>query len=120
MNLLDFSNWKQSSGGVLMKSVLQSNFIEITLRHGCSPLNLLHIFRTPFPNNTSGRLHLSNVINNKAAIVSFLQQRGVLHNPRIYVTCENPMTLNFVKRMTDGSVPHVVVVQRYGSKRALD
>ena len=22
------------------------NFIEITLRHGCSPLNLLHIFRT--------------------------------------------------------------------------
>ena len=27
---------------------LQSNFIEITLRHGCSPLNLLYIFRTPF------------------------------------------------------------------------
>ena len=25
-----------------------------TLRHGCSPVNLLHIFRTPFPNNTSG------------------------------------------------------------------
>ena len=24
---------------------LQSNFIEITLRHGCSPVNLLHIFR---------------------------------------------------------------------------
>ena len=22
--------------------------IEITLRHGCSPINLLHIFRTPF------------------------------------------------------------------------
>ena len=28
---------------------LQSNFIEITLRHGCSAVNLLHIFRTPFP-----------------------------------------------------------------------
>ena len=29
---------------------LQSNFIiEITLQHGCSPVNLLHIFRTPFP-----------------------------------------------------------------------
>ena len=27
---------------------LQSNFIEITLRHGCSAVNLLHIFRTPF------------------------------------------------------------------------
>ena len=32
---------------------LQSNFIEITLRHGCSPVNLVHIFRTPFTNNTS-------------------------------------------------------------------
>ena len=28
------------------------NFIEITLRLGCSPVNLLHIFRTPFPKNT--------------------------------------------------------------------
>ena len=27
---------------------------EITLRHGCSPVNLLHIFRTPFLKNTSG------------------------------------------------------------------
>ena len=26
---------------------LQSNFIEITLGHGFSPVNLLHIFRTP-------------------------------------------------------------------------
>ena len=31
----------------------QSNFIEITFQHGCSPANLLHIFRTPFPKNTS-------------------------------------------------------------------
>ena len=31
---------------------LQSNFIEITLRHGCSPVNLLHIFRTVFLKNT--------------------------------------------------------------------
>ena len=28
----------------------------ITLRHGCSPVNLLGIFRTPFPKNTSERL----------------------------------------------------------------
>ena len=33
---------------------LQSNFIEITLWHGCSPINVLHIFRTPFPRSTSG------------------------------------------------------------------
>ena len=37
---------------------LQSNFIEITLWHGCSPINLLHIFRTPFPKNTSEGLLL--------------------------------------------------------------
>ena len=35
------------------------NFIEITLRHGCSPVNLLHNFRTPFLKNTSGRLPLT-------------------------------------------------------------
>ena len=38
---------------------LQSNFIEITLRHGCSPVNLLHICRTPFTKNTSERLLLN-------------------------------------------------------------
>ena len=37
---------------------MQSNFIEITLRQGCSPVNLLHVFRTPFPKNTSGVLLL--------------------------------------------------------------
>ena len=30
---------------------LLCNFIEITLRHGCSPVNLLHIFRKPFYKN---------------------------------------------------------------------
>ena len=38
---------------------LQSNFIEIALRHGCSPVNLLHIFRTPFLKNSSGWLLLT-------------------------------------------------------------
>ena len=32
---------------------LQRKFIETALRHGCSCVNLLHIFRTPFPKNTS-------------------------------------------------------------------
>ena len=35
------------------------NFIEITLRHGCSPVYPLHIFRTPFPKNPFGGLPLS-------------------------------------------------------------
>ena len=31
-----------------MTTLLQSKFTEITLRHGCSPVNLLHVFRTHF------------------------------------------------------------------------
>ena len=39
---------------------------EVTLRHGCSPANLLHIFRTLFPRNTSGWLLLMfHLCNNK-------------------------------------------------------
>ena len=41
---------------------LQRNFFEITLRHGCSPANLLHIFRTPLPRNTSVWLLLKILI----------------------------------------------------------
>ena len=33
-------------------------FIEIALWHECSPVNLLHIFRTYFPKNTFGKLLL--------------------------------------------------------------
>ena len=39
---------------------LQRNFIEIILRHGCYPVILLHIFRTPFPTNTVGGLLLEH------------------------------------------------------------
>ena len=37
---------------------LQTNFIEITFRQGCSRLNLLYIFKTTFSKNTSGGLLL--------------------------------------------------------------
>ena len=37
----------------------RSNFIEITIGHGYSPVNLQHIFRAPFPKNTSGGLLLN-------------------------------------------------------------
>ena len=62
---------KQPFGGVLKKMcsenmhqiykrapMLKYYFIEISLRHGCSAVNLLHIFRTAFLKNTSGRLPL--------------------------------------------------------------
>ena len=51
------------SGVFLGKGV--SNFIEIAFRHGCSPVNLLHIFRKPFPRNISGWLLLYVVSNSK-------------------------------------------------------
>ena len=37
---------------------LLCSFNEIALQHGCSPVNLLHIFRTPFTKNTFGKLFL--------------------------------------------------------------
>ena len=43
---------------VYRRTKLQSNYIEITHRNGCPPVNLLHIFRTPFPKNTPGGLLL--------------------------------------------------------------
>ena len=44
---------------------LQSNFIEITLLRGCSPVNLLHIFRRTFAKNTSDRLLLQRAHKSK-------------------------------------------------------
>ena len=69
---------KQSPGGVLIKRCyeniskfteehscrsvisikLLSSFVEIALQHECSPVNLLHVFRTPFYKSTSGWLFL--------------------------------------------------------------
>ena len=44
------------TGEHLSRSVISikllCNFIEIAFRHGCSPVNLLHIFGTPFPRIT--------------------------------------------------------------------
>ena len=55
---------KQPWRSVLMKSCPENmrvavQLIEITLRHGCSPVNLLHCFWALFPKNTSGGLLLT-------------------------------------------------------------
>ena len=39
------------------------NVIEIALGQRCSPLNLLYIFRTPFPKNTWRSASVSREIN---------------------------------------------------------
>ena len=46
---------------LMSKCDFNSNFIEITLRHGCSSVNWLHIFRAPLPKNTPGRLLLKKI-----------------------------------------------------------
>ena len=38
----------------VISTKLLCNFYEITLRRGCSPVNSMHIFRTPFLKSTSG------------------------------------------------------------------
>ena len=43
---------------------MESNIIKITLLHGCSSVNLLHIFRTVSHKNTSREL-LLNIVTNK-------------------------------------------------------
>ena len=45
----------------------QSKFIEITLQYGCSPVNLLHIFRTLFDKNTYGGL-LCNIVDFESSV----------------------------------------------------
>ena len=94
--------------------------MEIPLRRRWSSVNLLQMFRTPFPRSTSGRLVLSNGINNKTANLAFLQQQGVLHILRNLETCENPVTLNFVESMKNGVVLDLVVIKRQACKRTLD
>ena len=58
---------KQPPGGVLKKRCSENmeqiyRRTPITLRHGCSPVNLLRTFGTPFPKNTSWWLLLKIVM----------------------------------------------------------
>ena len=70
----------------LISIKLQSNFIEITLRHGCSPVNLLHIFRTPFTKNTSGRLLLDGLnLKNFAFLIKLIFAQWLISIPFLYL-----------------------------------
>ena len=50
------------------------NFTEITLRHGCSPVNLYHIFRTTITKNTSGELVQEHKPTNTFTSKDFLDE----------------------------------------------
>ena len=49
---------------------LQSNFLEIKLRHGFTSGNLLHFFRIPFTKNTSGRLLLHTYLSIQLVLIT--------------------------------------------------
>ena len=65
---------KHPCGSVISIKFL-CNFIEISLRHGCSPVNLLHIFRTSFPKDTSRGLLLFILLSNKltTCVINYVQ-----------------------------------------------
>ena len=67
---------------------LLCNFIEITLQHGCSPVNLLHIFRTSFPKNTAEGLLLTSAIGNTQNLrCSFYKNRSTFFVFLLLKTC---------------------------------
>ena len=63
------------------RSVL-CNFIEIALRHGYSPTNLLHILRKPFIKNTSERLLLPEALSEKCNTKERIQNKIMYIKPR--------------------------------------
>ena len=50
----EFSIFTSSHPEVFLRKGVLSAIIEIALRHGCSAVNLLHIFRIAFPKKISG------------------------------------------------------------------
>ena len=74
---------------------LQSNFIEITLQHGCFPINLLHIFRTTFPKNTFGGL----LLNIKAEIVGL--KSFVIEKIYVFKKRSKEKEVSFVKLLQE-------------------
>ena len=73
-----------------------SNFIKITLRHRCSPVNLQHIFRTPFLKNSSKWLLLHYpdrlkeqvflyllILNKKLFILPLILNKDLFHLPAL-------------------------------------
>ena len=59
------------------------NFIEILLRHRCSPVNFLHIFRASFQQNTSGQLLLKHLHKTIDAVCSLVCSKTLRENENL-------------------------------------
>ena len=80
----------------VISTKLQSNFIEITVRHVCSPVNLPHIFRAPFPRNAYGGVLLR--------VICFSVR---VHQLKIHVTHQRRRLLMFKKAI------HLIFTETY-------
>ena len=87
-------------GGHPFRSVisikLQSSFIEIALRYGCSPVNLLHPFRTPFPSNTSGWLPLKNTFWHAHSLEGFQKSHNIFHDVSLLHKVSKKIFISFL------------------------
>ena len=80
----------------------QRNFIEITYWHGCSPVNLLHIFRNPFLKNTSGWLLLKKE-ENKTKSKKSCTIWHVIYN-KYFTFSKYDDTSKFIKLSSDSKI----------------
>ena len=62
------------------------NFVEIALRHECSPVNLLHIFRTPFQQNTSEWMLLKLQLQTINRDITRHQESTLLSTEPVFIT----------------------------------
>ena len=74
---------------------LLCNFIDITLRHGCSPVNLLNIFRTHFYKNNSRGLPLGFL--REQYLWNFQSPWRNIKNQPPEVFCKNRCSQKFLK-----------------------
>ena len=79
---------------------LQGSFIEITLRHGGSPVNLLHIFRTPFRKKTSGALLLQIIYED--VYESIIMKAAKIY-PRIHLKQHHLNCARHLNHLLNGS-----------------
>ena len=78
---------------------LESNFIEIAPRHGCSLVNLLDIFRTPFLKNTSGGLLVQILYEKELSLkFAYMVNENILKNTALRETySKSKLPLDIVK-----------------------